>query len=73
MLKEMVMNDSHVKPSNMVLEGFKAHKISVKRVVKIHVTLGTDDNTQSEELKFYVVDIDSPYNAILGIPTNAAF
>lgn len=57
----------------MVLEGFTTHKISVKGTTKIHVTLGTDGNTQSEELKFYVVGIDSPYNAILGILVNTAF
>lgn len=71
--KEIEMNDNHLKPSNMVLKGFTAHKISVKGTVRVHVTIDTDNCTQEEELKFYVVDIDSPYNAILGTPTNAAF
>lgn len=71
--KEMEMNDSHLKSSNMVLEGFTAHKINVKGIVKISVTLGSDNCTQEEELKFYVIDIDSPYNAILGTSAYAAF
>lgn len=33
--KEMGMNESHVKPSNMVLKGFTAHNINVKETVKI--------------------------------------
>lgn len=67
------MNGSLLKQINMVLKGFMTHKISVKETVNIHVTLGTDDCTHKEELKFYVVDIDSPYNAILGTQANAAF
>lgn len=59
--KEIEMNDNHLKPSNMVLKGFSAHKISVKGTVRVHVTIDTDNCTQEEELKFYVVDIDSPY------------
>lgn len=32
-----------------------------------------EPTARSEELKFYVVDFDSPYNVILGTPTNATF
>lgn len=71
--KEMGMNDSHLKPSTMVLEGFITHKISVKGTVKMQVTLGTDEKVRIEEIKFYVVDINSLYNAILGTPFHAAF
>lgn len=71
--KEMGMNNSHLKPRRMVLEGFTAHKISVKGTVKVKVTLGSDTHLWKEEIKFYVVDIDSPYNAILGTPTHATF
>lgn len=69
----MGMNNSHLKHNNMVLEGFTAHKISVKGTVKMNVTLGADDWTRTEEIKFYVVDIDSPYNAILGTSVHVAF
>lgn len=62
-----------MKPRNLVLEGFTTHKISVKGTVRVNITLGTDSYTQDEELKFYVVDIDSLYNAILGTLTHAAF
>lgn len=67
------MNDSQLKPINMILEGFTAHKINVKGAVKIKVMLGSDTCTREEEIKFYVVDIDSPYNGILGTPNNATF
>lgn len=68
----MGMNNSHLKHNNMVLEGFTAHKIFVKGTVKMNVT-GANDWTRTEEIKFYVVDIDSPYNAILGTSVHAAF
>lgn len=67
------MNDSHLNSSAMVLQGFTAHKIPVKRTVRMHVTLGTDEKRRTEEIKFYVVDIDSPYNAIHGTPSHIAF
>lgn len=68
--KEMGMNDNHLKPNNMVLEGFTAHKINWKEIVRIKVTLGSDTYTKEEEISFYVVDIDFPYNAILGTPVH---
>lgn len=71
--KEMRMNDNHLKSSAMVLQGFTAHKIPVKGTVRMHVTLGTNEKRRTEEIKFYVVDIDSPYNAIDGIPSHTAF
>lgn len=37
------------------------------------MTLGTDDKVRTEEVKFYVVDLESPYNANLGMPFHAAF
>lgn len=69
----MRMNDSHLKPNNKVLECFSAHKTNVKGTIKINVTLGLDTYTREEEIKFYVVDINSPYNAILGTPAHADF
>lgn len=63
--KEMGLNDHHLKPNSMVLERFTAHKIHVKRTVCLNVTLGTEENTRTEEIKFYVVDVDSSYNVIL--------
>lgn len=68
----MEMNNSHLKLSNMVLEGFTAQKINFKGTIKISVTLGSDNCTREEELKFCVIDIDSPYNAILGTSAYAA-
>lgn len=58
--KKMGMNDSHIKPSSMVIESFTAHKIKIKGTVRINVTLGLDRCTREEEIKFYVVEIDSP-------------
>lgn len=68
--KEMGMNDIHLKPSNMILE---THKIIVKGTARIKVTLGSDICTKEEEIKFYVIDIDSPYKAILRTPAYVAF
>lgn len=31
----------------------------------VNVTLGSDFCSREEEVKFYIVDVDSPYNAIL--------
>lgn len=43
----------------------------MKGTVKMKVTLGTDACTGEEEIKFYDVDIDSPYNAIQGTLAHA--
>lgn len=67
--KKMGTNDNHLKLSNMVLED----KIVVQGTVKINVTLGSDGCIREEEIKFYVVDIDFPYNATMGTPAHAAF
>lgn len=69
--KEMGLSDHHLKPSSIVLEGFTTHKIQVKGTVRLKVTLGVGETTRTEEIKFYVVDIDSSYNAILGTPFHA--
>lgn len=69
----MRTNYSHLKSSIMVFEGFTTHKILVKGTVRMQITLCTDDKIRIEEIKFYVVDIDSPYNVILGIPSYVAF
>lgn len=39
----------------------------------MQITLGSEEKVRIEEIKFYVVVIDSPYNAILGTPFHAAF
>lgn len=41
--------------------------------IKLWVILGTDDKVRTEEVKFYVVDLQSPYNAILGMSCHVAF
>lgn len=69
----MGMNESHLKPSVMILEGFIAHKILVRGIVKMKVTLWTNERTRTKEIKFYVIDIESPYNPVLGMPFYAAF
>lgn len=64
----MDMNDSHLKLSIIILEGFTTHKIPVKGTTKMQITLGDEEMLWTEEVNFYVVDIDSPYNLILGTP-----
>lgn len=41
--KDTRMNDSYLKPSNMVIEGFTAQKIRVREMVKVKVTLGSQN------------------------------
>lgn len=69
----MGLSGYHLKPSSVVLEGFTTHKILVKGTIKLWVTLGTNDKVRTKEIKFYVVDLESPYNAILGMPYHATF
>lgn len=57
----------------MVLDGFTAHKIHVKGTVKMQVSIGTNERIRTEEIKFYMVDINSPYNAILNTPSHTTF
>lgn len=46
----------------------------MKGTIRINVvTLGSNSCTREEELKFYIVDIDSSYNAILGTPTHRLY
>lgn len=63
--KEMGLSDHHRKPSTMVLESFTTPKILVKRTIKLLVTMGSDDKIKIEEIKFYVVDIESPSNTTM--------
>lgn len=71
--KEIGMIDSHLKLSIMVLEGFTTHKIPVKGTVRMQVTLGCEEKILTEEIKFYLVDVGSPYNVILGTPFHTVF
>lgn len=70
---EMGLKDEHLKPRKMVLEGLTPHKVSVKGMVKIQVTLGEGDRARTEVIKFYVVDLESPYNIIVGTLFHVAF
>lgn len=62
-----------MKPTSMKLEGFTTHKVITKGTVVLNVTMGTGSILRTEELQFYVVDIQSAYNAILGTPAQASF
>lgn len=53
--KEMDMNDSYLKLSIMILEGFTTHKIPVKGTTKMQVTLGDEERLRTKEVNFYVV------------------
>jgi hypothetical protein len=41
--------------------------------IRIDVIFGNRDNCRVENLKFEVVDLDSPYHALLGMPALAKF
>lgn len=69
----MGMGDQLMTPIAMKLVGFITHKVVTKGMIVLNVTLGLGSTFWIEELQFYVVDIQSVYNAILGTPTQASF
>lgn len=48
--KEMGMNESHLKPSVMILEGFIAHKILVRGIVKMKSLWGQMSEHEQKKL-----------------------
>lgn len=62
-----------LRPTSMKLEGFTTHKILSKGIMILNVTLGVGLSSRAKEVEFYVVDVQSIYNAILCTPAQTAF
>lgn len=60
-------------PTPIKFEGFTTHKVTIRGIITLNVTLEVDSTYRTEELQFYVVDVQSIYKAILVTPTQVAF
>lgn len=69
----MGLGEEMLRPTSMKWEGFTTHKVQTNGIMVLNVTLGVGSLSRTEEVKFYVVDVQSVYNAIMGTPAQAAF
>lgn len=46
------------------------HTVTTKGMITLNDTLGSDPTSRTKELQFYAVDLQSVYNAIMGIPAH---
>lgn len=69
----MGLGDQPLRLTLMKLEGFTTHKVATRGIITLNVTLDTGLTSWIEEVEFYVVDVQSAYNAIIGTPTQASF
>jgi len=62
------MEHEHLKlePPTNPLCGFGGSKVEALGKVMLHVSFGDRDNARTECITFDIVDVDYPYNAILG-------
>lgn len=67
------LGDGHLTPTKIQLEGFTGHKVSTKGSVTLRVILGDGKTTRAEDITFLVIDVNSPYNSILGTPAQSKF
>ena len=70
---QMGFEKEKLKPSASPLCGFGGKKIEVIGSTLLEVTFRQGANRRSEDIIFDVVNIDYPYNAIIGRPTLNAF
>lgn len=52
----------------MKLEGFTTHKLATKGIMTLSVMLGTSLLSRTKKVEFYVVDVQTIYNAIMRTP-----
>ena len=71
--EKMGLAQQDLQPSDSPLCGFGGNKFEALGKIKQTVCFGEGKNTRAEEATFDVVDIDYPYNAIIGRPTLNAF
>ncbi|KAK1668087.1 hypothetical protein QYE76_056246 [Lolium multiflorum] len=68
--------ETRVKFSKVLIDNGSSINIMYKhtmRKIRVDVSFGGRDNCRVENLEFEVVDLDSPYHALLGRPALAAF
>lgn len=70
---EMGLGDQSLRHTPMKLEGFTTHKVATRAIITLNVTLDAGLTSRIEEVQFYIVDVQSVYNAIMGTPTQASF
>lgn len=70
---KMGLEDQMLRTTPMKFEIFTTHEVTTRGIITLNVTLEVDSTYKTEELQFYVVDVQSIYKAILGIPTQVAF
>lgn len=71
--RDMGLGEEMLRPTLMKLEVFTTHKVLTKGVMILNVTLGTSLSSQTEEVEFYVVDVQLVYDTIMSTPPQAAF
>lgn len=71
--RDMGLGEEMLRPTSMKLEGFMTHKVQTKGIMVLNITLGIGSMSRTEQIKFYVVDVQSVYNAIMGTPAQATF
>lgn len=71
--RDMGLGEEMLRPTSMKLEGFTTHKVMTKGIMVLNVTLGAGLVSRTEQVEFYVVDVQSIYNSILGMPAQSAF
>lgn len=57
-----------LRPTPMKLEGFTTHKLATKGIMTLSVMLGTSLLSRTKKVEFYVVDVQTIYNAIMRTP-----
>ena len=69
----MGFEEKELKLSASPLCGFGGRKIDVLGSILLEVSFGRGNNCRTEDIIFDVVDINYPYNSIIGRPTLNAF
>lgn len=71
--RDIGLGEEMLRPTSMKLKGFTIHKVQNKGIMVLNVTLGVGSLSRTEQIKFYVVDVQSIYNTIIGTLAQAAF
>jgi hypothetical protein len=64
--KQMQEPEDKIKDSAFPLCGFRGQQVMALGKLAMPITFGYVNNTRTEEVMFEIVDMDFPYNAIIG-------
>ena len=70
---KMSIDNNNLRPSTNPLCGFGGKKVDALGKIPLMVSFGQGQNSRVEEATFDVIDINYPYNAIVGQPTLTVF